>query len=217
MVPSRELEDWLKEAGYEHYCFISYPRVEGSAVMDLARAFANAIRTELKNFTEDWDKRVFIDEDIAGGEVWEERLRVALCRSVVMVAVCAPIYYSKSHRWCGREYQGMLALKARRLPESPTGTILPMIVRKGRDPLPLPITSVQYCDLEKETTRGGFHRTRKFRSLTFDILERVDSVAAELRERNAVAGCAGDEFPLPDRSAFEDYDVRQQAAPLRST
>ena len=214
-MPSRELEDWLKDAGYEHYCFISYPRVEGSAVMAVARAFANAIRTELKNFTEDWDKRVFIDEDIAGGEAWEERLRLALCRSVVMVAVCAPIYYSKGHRWCGREYQGMLALKERRLPESPTGTIFPVIVRKN-DPLPPPIASLEYRELDKEITLGGIQRRRKFQDVIVEILNRVDSVATALRERNSVARCAGDEFTLPSQSAFEDWDVRPQAAPLRS-
>src|SRR5262249_49373094 len=130
-----QLEQWLYLNGYEHFVFVSYPRVEDAAAMRCARSVAKAIREGFADYTPASDcRRAFVDvECIREGEDWERCVRTALCRSVVMVAVCAPIYYRPEHPWCGREYQAMLSLsEIRQVP-----TVLPILVRRFPNyPLP---------------------------------------------------------------------------------
>src|SRR5580658_8250951 len=118
------LENWLRENGYEHFVFLSYPRDAGPAATRCARNIARAIREGFADFTPLSDcRRVFVDvECIQKGDDWEKSLGTALCRSVVMVAVCAPIYYRQEKPWCGREYQAMLSLSETRRAQ----TVLPM-------------------------------------------------------------------------------------------
>jgi hypothetical protein len=167
-LPSRETDNWLKDAGYEHYCFISYPHGKRCDVVQLAHSLAEGIRRELRNYTDDAEKLVFIDVDVPGGTDWEERLRLALCRSVTMIAVCAPIYYE--HAWCGREFNGMLSLHQTRLSGASITPIIPMIVRKSADPLPEAIQRIQYLDLVEHTTRGAFRRRQEFKDTVFRVL-----------------------------------------------
>jgi hypothetical protein len=208
-----DLEQWLHSSGYEHYVFISYPNAEGAAAVRCANAIARAVRRRFADFTTRSDcHRVFVDKEcIAKGGEWEPTLRTALCKSVLMVAVCAPIYYEQTHKWCGLEYQAMLSLGQIR----GISAVLPMVVRRFKDyPLPEAVKQLQYIDVTVESTKDpGYFNRPKFDKVLDDIVDRLVNVATTMRDNNVKANA--EHFNFPDRSAFEDYNGRRQSAPLR--
>jgi hypothetical protein len=201
-----DLEKWLKIAGYEHYVFISYPRVPQADVMKCALAIADNVRQRFADYVSaDKCRAVFVDEHcLPKGQDWTPLLKRALCRSVVFVAVCAPVYYRQEHKWCGREYQAMLAL--RRLRQA--GAVVPLIVRKFKNyPLPEPIAETNYFDLVDEVkTYQNFVRRQKFQNVIDQILELTFTTAVRLRENQANAEPIHPDFQFPEASAFDDYD-----------
>ncbi len=59
---------------------------------------------------------VFLDEsELACGDEWEKRIRSNICKSISMIAICAPMYYRREHHWCGREWAAMEHLGTARL------------------------------------------------------------------------------------------------------
>jgi hypothetical protein len=214
MIPP-DLEKWLEDAGYEHYIFLSYPREPDADVMKVALAIATAVRQRLSDYTiVNNCRRVFVDEHcLPKGDFWEPRIKHALCRSVVLVAVCAPIYYRQEHHWCGREYKAMQTLTSLRK----GGAVFPLIVRKFRDyPLPAAVSAVQYVDLVREAnTYANFTRRARFQKAVDEILELVVSVATALRAKEAIADPLSYGFEFPQNSAFDDYNGPAEPVPLR--
>jgi len=216
MIPP-DLEKWLEQAGYEHYVFISYPRVQQADVTRCALAIAGALRQKLSDYTTaDSCRRVFVDEEcLPKGQDWELSLKRALCRSVVLVAVCAPIYYRQEHRWCGLEYEAMLRLRQLR----GAGAVLPLLVRKFETyHLPRAIADVQYFDLVDELkTYGHFTRRPKFQQIIQQILKETVVAGEALRMNQATADPLPPNFQFPVTSAFNDYDPPRESIPLRSS
>jgi hypothetical protein len=214
MIPP-DLERWLSSAGYAHYVFVSYARVPEAAATKFALTVAGAVRQRLSDFTAvPACRRVFVDEQcLPKGEPWEPRLQDALFRSVMMVAICAPIYYRAEHRWCGQEYEAMLSLGRHRQ----VGTVVPLIVRKfQRYPLPQAVAGLQFFDLVDELTRyPNYHRRRPFQQAIDQIIDRLVNVATALRANNAAADALPGGYRFPQISAFDDYDGPVQSAPLR--
>src|SRR5262245_25005263 len=128
MPDTLNIEQWLEKAGYGYHCFISWPHAKNKDLKDCARNVKTLVEQTLALSIP--KPRVFLDEtEIPGGAEWQETLRRALCKSVAMVSICAPIYYHSSHKWCGLEWAAMDMLSQRRLVGEGVKAIIPIIVR----------------------------------------------------------------------------------------
>jgi len=210
---SPELEHWLRDAGYEYHCFVSWPHTIDSEITGCALHVRDVIQQTLARDIP--DPRVFLDEThLLPGTEWSLALRAALCRSVTMVAICAPIYYDSTHHWCGREWAFMYSLSRARLAGHDFTTIIPLIFRMSSE-LPEPVKALQYVDISKVQVRGRrYYNTIEFRSHIQDIVTRIEQVATALRANGALAGC--EELPPPPTSAFSNYSVPRQPFPLKT-
>jgi hypothetical protein len=206
------LEQWLINAGYEYHCFISWPHTRNPDMTNCARMIGGAIEEFLA--LDIPTPKVFLDEsEITGGAVWQSRLERALCKSVAMVSICAPIYYHPSHRWCGLEWAAMDRLSQERLPDVDFKAIIPVLLRK-EDPLPREVQEVQYIDFSRVIIRGRrYYRTQDFRRKTVEIVNRIEQVARTLADNQRIADC--EDFDLPTTPAFADYHARTQPFPFR--
>ena len=204
-------DKWLREAGYKHQCFISYPRVKDPAIWDCANRFKTAIERDLSHLIA--EPSVFLDTDKMGGTRWERSLRSALCHSVAMVAICAPIYYQPHHRWCGLEWAAMDRLCEQRLPGEDQATIIPLLVR-GSAPLPPPVARIDYIDISQLTLRGGYYRSDRFLADRRHIVRIIEEVASAIVKKEAVANCK--QFEIPATSAFANWSPPVQPPPFRS-
>jgi len=206
------LEQWLVDAGYEYHCFISWAHTKNRDMTNCARRIKEAIEELLA--LDIPTPKVFLDErEITGGAVWRRRLERALCRSVAMVSICAPIYYHPSHGWCGLEWAAMDRLSQERLPNSDFKTIIPVLLRK-QDPLPREVLEIQYIDFSPVIIRGRhYYRTQDFRKKINQIVDRIEQIAMTLAHNQCAADC--DQFNLPSTPAFADYHARTQPFPFR--
>jgi hypothetical protein len=213
MAITFEVDNWLSEQGtYENHCFISWPHTINRDITECAQAVRDAIEEGLA--TSFHRPKVFLDTQIAGGAVWEMQLRRALCRSVSMVAICAPIYYRPEHLWCGLEWAAMEQLSLTRLQGKGFKTIIPVMVRKS-DPLPTAVSRIQYIDVSRVTIQGRrFFKQIEFRSKIQEIVTRIEQIAEELWRSKSRAEC--DIFQFPTESAFAEYIHPTQAFPLVS-
>lgn len=207
------VDNWLLTAGYEYHCFISWSHTKSSVLTDCARTLKRIIEETLALSIP--NPRVFLDEDdIPGGVAWEAKLMHALCRSVSMVSICAPIYFHPSHRWCGIEWAAMAGLSKRRLLTEDVFAIIPILLRTGYD-LPPAVTKIQYVDFSRILVRGtSYYRTNDFREKVKKVVDQIEVIAKLIVENNAEPNCMG--FPVPADSAFADYDPRPLALPFRT-
>jgi len=205
-------EQWLQDAGYKYHCFISWPRTMNKDLTDCAKRLKDAIEQQLALSIP--TPRVFLDENISAGTDWKKVLGQALCKSLTMVAVCAPIYYHPSHYWCGLEWSAMEMLNQRRIPNSAIKTIIPIIIR-AVDPLPAAVASIQYRDFSKLTIMGWkYYQTQEFRKQVAEIADSIEQVARAIVQNQAKTEC--EQFQFPEQSVFSDYVMKPQPAPLRS-
>jgi hypothetical protein len=121
---------------FEYACFISYSHGQNDLVRGFMDQFTAALGDELETLIE---LPIYVDKlRLQPGYLFNEALADALCRSVCMVAVYTPVYESKAY--CGREFEAMVRLEARRrklanLPGQ-QGLIIPVVLR-GFEHLPL--------------------------------------------------------------------------------
>ena len=198
-----EIDQWLQGDGaYENHCFISWPHTINSDITECAQTLRSSILENLA--TSVHEPKVFLDETgIAGGAAWELTLRRALCRSVCMVAICAPIYYRPEHNWCGLEWAAMDLLSSTRLQGAEFGAIIPVMIRKS-DPLPKAVSRVQYIDFSRVTIQGRrFFKFPESRLKIQEIVSRIEQIAVRLWQSGSRANC--DLFQFPTKSAFSDY------------
>jgi hypothetical protein len=158
---------------------------------------------------------VFLDETtIVAGNEWPLSLRSALCKSVAMVAVCAPIYYHPAHEWCGLEWAAMAMLGQTRLPNEETKTIIPIVIRASNI-LPQVVSRIQYVDLSSVSIRGRrYYNTQEFKSKVKGITESIEKIAVALAHNQAKPNC--ELFQFPSSSAFADYQPQSQPLPFRN-
>lgn len=207
-----QIDHWLQNAGYEYQCFISWPRTQNPDITGCARMLKQSIEQWLAlSFSK---PKVFLDEsDIVGGDVWEIAMRNALCRSMVLIAVCAPIYYHPSHKWCGIEWASMDELSKKRLSNVSFHAIIPVILRRT-EMLPDPVRKIQYHDMSRLITTGRrYYNTKEYRGIINKIGMRIEEIAVTLSEKLVTAEC--DDFKFASRSAFSDYQPQQQPMPFR--
>jgi hypothetical protein len=212
--PSDDLVQWLASAGYRHLATVSWPHVFNSSMQGWARTTQAALERELNNLL--GRSSVFLDEThIQIGDDWQSRLSGDLCRSVAMVAVCAPPYFSAQHPWCGVEWAAMRRLSERRLGGEPDGLILPLLFR-GFHPTgaaPAALAATQFHDVSNLVITPTFSKTRRWTLAVRQVAERIVEVAEALRARGAAADCT--DFELPVDSVFADYCPPSPVAPLR--
>jgi hypothetical protein len=208
-----QCNNWLlKDAGYEHHCFISYPRLKNAPLTECAQCVKDAIVTDLATLVD--EPKVFLDTNMPGGTDWEKTLKRALCRSLAMVALCAPIYYDKSHIWCGLEWAAMESLGNKRLPGMEIRLIIPLIVRES-NPYPKPVSSIQYINISSALiTRARYYTTREFRLRIREVVNIIERIAVALAKGNVIADC--NEFELPPDSVFATCEPPPQPYPFRS-
>ncbi len=210
MAITPEIEQWLKDAGYEYHCFISYPRINNNDMVECAQHVQDAIKKDLALSIN--DPNVFLDESITGGTDWEKRLRTALCRSVTMVALCAGIYYHPAHKWCGLEWAAMDNLCERRLPGSDLRTIIPLIVRIESS-IPDVVLKTQWVDISSLTLQGRrYYNTKEFRLRIMEVVNHIKKVAVAIADNQARADCK--QFQFPSTSAFINWQPVKQPAPF---
>lgn len=215
MIPP-DLEQWLSDAGYRHYVFVSYPRAPRTTAHGFARTLAETLRRSLSDYVAVPPCGcVFVDTDcLPPGEEWSPHVQDAVRASVLMAAVCTPVYYRHEHKWCGFEYQAMLTLGRIRN----VSALVPIVVRKfPQHPLPAAVSDLQYIDLVDELTLyRNFRQRRHFQTAIDAILRRMTSVAMQLREHDARADSIPGDYSFPSSSAFDGYASPRQPAPLRS-
>jgi hypothetical protein len=207
-----EVEKFLLSSGYEYYCFISWPRSGNRELTECAKRLKEEIENGLKSIVD--APKVFIDDiGLKGGDEWERIITKALCKSIAMVAICAPIYYHSVHKWCGLEWAGMDMLSRIRFPNEDFTSVIPVIVRTS-DTLPKSVSKKQYIDISRVLIQGRrYYTTIEFRKKVEEILKQIQKIASCIAKYQIKANC--EEFKLPAESAFLDYHTENQSLPFR--
>lgn len=213
MAITPDIEQWLLRAGYEYHCFISWAHTKNRDMSDCALRIKSGIEEYLSLSIP--NPRVFLDtSEITAGAEWERQLQYALCRSITMVSICAPIYYHPSHRWCGLEWAAMDRLSTIRLPGASFKSIIPILLKKDVS-IPREVAQIQYIDLSGLILRGRhYYRTNDFRRMLMEIGSRIEQVAQTITENQSRTDC--DQLIWPTRAAFENYDSSIQPFPFRT-
>lgn len=194
---------------FEYSCFISYRRGQE----ELTQRFINELAKALKSYIEPYlDEKIFIDEGgLQGGDFYNEGLAEALCKSVCMVLVYTPTYFSKKHTFCAREYVAMKQLEKERFNftkqtiDKKRGLIIPIIFR-GPNYLPAEIKDQRhFYDFSTYTlVQPVISNNRLF-------VEEIEEIAKRIREiydsfmvttQDPIIDC--EQFMLP-----ADEDIRE--------
>jgi len=133
---------------FQHACFISYRHGQGMLAERIINELYKTLSAEIELLR---DETVYLDQDrLRGGDFHNDAIAEALCRSVCMIVVFSPIYFSKRHTYCAREYKAMEQLEARRLEslgdavDRNRGLIIPIVFR-GWDYRPPEIKDRRQC------------------------------------------------------------------------
>jgi hypothetical protein len=211
-MPTKEekLNDWIRKNGYGYWCFLSW--AHGSPE---ERRFAEKLRKDLIDELSTYfdAPQVFLDtSEIRTGHIWKRRISEALCRSVMLVAICTPTYFSRSHRYCGLEWTGMLRLGRRRLKDNSETCVYSLIYRKPEE-MPGVFREVQFRDISDGALSRRYRTTGDYQKVRDEILDRVRELAKKLKRRGASADCA--KYRLPGSSAFDDWRPGRPVLPTR--
>jgi len=220
-MPLGHLDQWLRDAGFEYHCFVSYPRItrpdgaidDEHPINQCAQEVRDALLQQLGYSVP--APSVFLDIELRGGVNWEMKIQRALCRSVVMVAICSGIYYHPSHEWCGLEWAAMDALGRKRLRDSDLLAIFPMMLKRERSLPPAAVRIPQWADVSGAAVSRRYYRTKSFYRNIEDVVSHIERVAEAIQARNEGCGCG--QFDFPRTSAFADWQSHGQAFPLTGT
>jgi len=210
-----EIVEWLHAAGYEYHCFISWPHISNRELAECASQVRNGLEDELSLLFPN-PRVYFAQADIEEEDQWRRVVGQALCRSVVMVAICAPVYYYPDYHRCGLEWAAMELLSAKRLPGLGLKAIIPAFVRRPEH-LPGTVQSIsdQHIDLSGVATSGRrYYKTRDFKRNMIKIREHFERLALALAFSGAQVDCK--HFEPPAESAFANYIPSRQGFPFRS-
>jgi hypothetical protein len=195
---------------FRYACFVSYRHGQHQAVRDTVLRFRESLAGELAHWLSDLP--VYLDEGrLQPGNLYNEALATALCQSVCMVMLFTPTYFDSIHRYCAREYHGMLALERHRLAfleeeHRQNGLIIPIVIR-GEDYLPSEISNRRsYRNFEK------FLRGHRDMSRHPDYSTAIRDLAEYITARHAIMRPMGEEickgcdtFSLPHGEELDDW------------
>src|ERR1043166_2461049 len=178
---------------FEHACFLSYRRHEQS---ELAERFiadlASALRNELSVMMEE---DIFVDrERLSGGVFFNPVLAHALRKSVCMIVIYTPTYFSWTHTYCAREYRAMEKLEGGRLErvgnqQDRTGALIIPVILRGQQTLPPAIRSQRQCYIFEHFALSSqkMARDRQFEA-------RVREIASVIYARKSALAHLADEL-----------------------
>lgn len=172
---------------FNYSAFISYRHPKYKQGRCYTEQIVEALKGELEfKITQE----VFRDtERLRGAEFYNEALASALCRSVCMITLYWPTYFSTDHTFCSREYKAMEALEQQRLRllddpnERKNGLIIVLAIRDF-DSIPKEIRDKRLCyDFESYTLKHGMERNPNFKA---EIKKIAEYIAARCRVFEAV-------------------------------
>jgi hypothetical protein len=206
---------------FEYSCFISYRHPKYKQARSYTEQIVEVLKGELEMRV---TQEVFQDtERLRGGAFYNEGLASALCRSVCMITLYWPTYFSRDHTFCSREYKAMERLEQHRLQllqdvtERLKGLII-VIALLDFNSIPSEIRDRRQCyDFEPYTLRGDMRQNPEFRAKIREIgnyiAERCQVLESLAREHDVCSSC--DSFMLPNDAEILPWliQVRHQGAP----
>jgi hypothetical protein len=156
----------------QYSCFISYRHTTGYK----GRTYTERIVEDLKADLElRVAREVYRDTDrLRGAEFYREALATAICRSVCMVVLFWPGYFSEEHTFCAREFRAMEELEAQRLAllpgeERQQGLIVILALRDF-GLIPADIRTERLCkDFEAHTLKRNMRNDPAFQRDIFEV------------------------------------------------
>jgi hypothetical protein len=191
---SPEVRDWLKNNGFKHHCFISYPHTGGSEMPEFAERVRARINEELCNLIGREASVYFDKRNLPVGHEWPEHLREHLCSSISMVAILTPVYIQIEHEWCAKEWAAMETLGGQRLQNSTLTGIIPVVFRKTA--LPPAAANIQSIDMSRIAIKGRrYYATDEFRTHIVSIVDQIDHIASRIHANRIKADLVNFRFP----------------------
>jgi len=204
---------------FQYSCFISYSHGEGELLTRFMDELKRALQSSLGPFL---TEGVFLDEDrLKPGYLYNEALAKAICQSLCMIVVYAPIYERSTY--CLREFTAMQRLEDERFRKlkdflpAEYGLIIPILLRGKAEDLPEKIRKHRhFCDFSKFTTAS----TEMTRHPEFvDKIEQIALYIWELYQGFRSAGwdpcsqCTS--FQLPDETKVQPWRAPIPPFPMR--
>jgi hypothetical protein len=153
---------------------------------------------------------VYIDKDrLNPGDFFNKQLALALCRSVCMVMVYTPGYFSYSKTYCAREYKAMCMLEKQRfaaakIDNPAAGLIIPVIFR-GSDTVPNEVKTRYMEDLsEFFLVSPEISHDARYAPKIKDIADYIYKRYREFQKVPAVYDNCAD-FDFPDEDDIRDW------------
>jgi hypothetical protein len=194
---------------FQYACFISYRRTNQSILDRFVKDLSEGLSFELAPYL---DLGVFTDPDPGvQGETLEAAITTALCRSVCMVPVYTPNYFSTAHTFSAREFRLMQELEKQRLgtlerdEERRQGLIIPVVLR-GADLLPGELRNRQFYSFEQYMLgdRRVF-RSPGFRKSLEKIARYIFDCYRSLRPLEAKSDLGCGNLKLPPEESIREW------------
>jgi len=206
---------------FEHACFISYrngKKVKEKLTDDLLNTFVSqvydALESEMKAYF-DFEQLVFLDfECLKPGEFLIPVFSKALCRSVAMIVVFTPNYFSHHKMFCASEFRGMVEIEENRnklLATDGCDSIIITVVLRGEKYVPDYLKKRVFHDFSPfDLSQVEIKRHPEFNKKIREITEMIYSIYAKTLEEcnkkpvNLLSGC--ETFKIAD---IENNDESQ--------
>lgn len=200
---------------FKYACFISYRNGDRQRdnvyIFKLVEELKKDLLNELELLLEPEERDIFLDtEGLQGGDFLYPRIAQALCRSVCMICLWTPIYFSRTHNYCAREYRAMEILEEHRKrllrtsSNSTQGLIIPLALREcNRFPCQLNRLYVNFEDFLQPTERGKLTKPRGYFKKIKELAKYVAQRYQELKNLSTDSFKFCDTFELPQADAQE--------------
>lgn len=182
-----------------HACFISYRHTKDAVGEHLTRELHDALRRELAAHT---TKDIFFDQEgLRAGDLYNNAIAQALCRSACMLVVYTPTYFDRSALYCAREYRAMEQLEEQRLGGrqlAQRGLIIPIVLR-GFGRLPAYIRNSRLCHSFEDYTlyKPKLTAYKAYMKAIRDVAEYIADRCHDIEQANPHCCTECDQFTLP--------------------
>jgi hypothetical protein len=186
---------------FKYSCFISYRHTTEYKGKSYTERIVEDLKAELELRV---SHEVYRDtERLKGAAFYQEALASALCKSICMVVLYWPTYFSREHTFCAREFKAMEELEKKRLQllqneaEKQNGLIV-IIALRDFELIPASIKERRFCrDFEAYTLKPNMRRDPRFQT---DVIEISKYIADRVRAFQALVTdpfTECDQFRLP--------------------
>jgi hypothetical protein len=173
--------------------FVSYRHTAEYKGQELTKRFVEEIKAELELSV---SQKVYLDtERLKGAEFYNEALALDLCRSVCMVTLYWPTYFSAEHPFCSREFEAMERLEQQRLQyldaRERTKSLIVILALRGFDQIPERIRSKRLCkNFFPYTLSPDLRSNVEFQKEIIEVAEYISGrVAAFKKIKSDPFGC----------------------------